>query len=159
VNIYTRSGDHGDTSYDGKTRVSKADAVIEALGTVDELNAALGVVRSHLDADIVLLAEAQQTLLRLGSELSVGIKAVTLADTDKLEAAIDVLDARLPELRNFIIPEGSPAVTFTHLARTVCRRLERRLVAVGQVDADSLRYVNRLADYLFVLGRGLGELG
>jgi cob(I)alamin adenosyltransferase len=149
----------------GGTRVSKADHRVDAYGEVDELNAWLGVVRaSDLDADIdEALLEIQRDLFALGAQLadpaeklgSQVAKAV-IADEEitRLENLIDRLETELPPLRRFILAGGTPAGAALHLSRAVCRRAERRIVALQPaVDSILVRYVNRLSDLLFVLGR------
>jgi cob(I)alamin adenosyltransferase len=167
--IYTRTGDEGETGLIGGARVSKSDPRIAAIGAVDELNAALGVVRVELGrmepmpAGIDRFVErAQHHLFNLGAELAMpgpGEKSATLiqdAETADLEAAMDGWEADLEPLREFILPGGSPAAAQLHLARCVCRRAERSLVelsAGAAVRPELLRYVNRLSDALFVAAR------
>jgi len=165
VKIYTRGGDTGKTSLFGGTRVSKADARVEAYGEVDELNAWLGSVRAHgLDPDIGdSLVRIQRDLFALGSQLAdpTGQVAQRLAkaalgdvDVTRLEELIDRLDAELPRLTHFILAGGSPPGAALHVARTICRRAERHVVALRPAPAPVLlRYMNRLSDLLFVLAR------
>jgi len=166
VKIYTKTGDEGQTSLFDKTRVSKADARVDAYGEVDELNACLGAVRAAgLDADLSSAVETiQQELFAVGARLadpSVRIAgrvvkaAVTAAQVERLEQLIDRLEDELPPLRRFILPGGSPAGALLHLARTVCRRAERRVVGLGggHVEAIVTVYLNRLSDLLFVMAR------
>jgi cob(I)alamin adenosyltransferase len=166
MKIYTKTGDAGETGLFAGARVRKDDVRIEAYGTVDELNAALGVVRSE-----PLPPEIDQTLERVQSELfSVGAELATpqpekhgLALIDEphialLERAIDNLEAGLPPLRNFILPGGSRTGALLHVARGICRRAERRVVALAhapdcEVSLRIIRYLNRLGDYLFVAAR------
>jgi cob(I)alamin adenosyltransferase len=165
VKIYTRTGDAGDTSLYGGVRVSKADARVDAYGEVDELNAFIGLARAEgidadLDAGIVLL---QRDLFALGAQLAdpadkiaPRVAKATLGDAEvvRLEAWIDRLETELPPLQRFILAGGCPAGAALHVARTVCRRAERRIVALHPpVDAVLVRYVNRLSDLLFVLSR------
>jgi len=165
VKIYTRTGDDGTTGLLGAGRVLKSDLRVEAYGSVDELNAVLGVARTldgerRLDAE---LGAIQNTLFRVGAELATtdprmleGLDRVSDADVATLESWIDRLESDLPQLRNFILPGGSPSAAELHLARTVCRRAERRLVALGareDVEPRLGRYLNRLADLLFVMAR------
>lgn len=163
--IYTRTGDKGDTHLIGG-RTSKASAQIEAIGTIDELNANLGFARSAngTDRGAALIAQIQSKLFSLGSELARGEKAdqvqvrqiatVSDADIEQMEKEIDLLTADLPELRNFILPGGSERGARLHVARAVCRRAERRLVVIKEtIRPEILRYVNRLADFLFTLAR------
>jgi cob(I)alamin adenosyltransferase len=166
MKIYTKTGDDGETGLFGGARVSKASARVEAYGTVDELNAALGVVRAAgaeaaLDA---LLGEVQSDLFTLGAELAtvpgkeaaLGIPLLNAKDIARLEAAIDASEATLAPLKNFVLPAGTPVAAALHLARTVCRRAERAVV--GLPDAETARgelmvYLNRLSDLLFSLAR------
>src|SRR5262245_2455575 len=165
VKIYTRTGDDGSTGLLGSGRVRKDDARVEAYGSVDELNAALGVARA-LDAQAWLAAEIdgiQAKLFALGAELA-ATNAAALASVERiadddvaaLERLIDRLEAELPPLRNFILPGGSALGAALHFARTVCRRAERRLVTLqagAAVEPLLVRYLNRLADLLFVMAR------
>ena len=177
MKIYTKTGDAGETGLFAGARVRKDDARIEAYGTVDELNAAVGVVRCE-----TLPPEIEQTLERVQSELfSVGAELATpqpqkhgLAIIDEphialLERAIDNLEAGLPPLRNFILPGGSRAGALLHVARGICRRAERRVVTLAhapgnEISLHIIRYLNRLGDYLFVAARfanveaGAGEV-
>jgi len=166
MKIYTRTGDKGDTGLFGGARVPKDDVRVEAYGTVDETNAAIGVARSHCQAPFVqqILDELQSDLFTLGAELStvsgheskLGIELLNEADVARLEHAIDECEAPLPPLKNFILPGGPPDVAALHLARTVARRAERRVLTLAQrepVRATALVYLNRLADLLFVLAR------
>jgi len=162
--IYTRTGDRGDTGLIGGRRVPKDALRVEAYGAVDELNAHLGAVRAQTaDADTAeLLDEIQHRLFDLGAELATpagaGGAGPAIGDDaiDRLERTIDRLQALLPPLREFILPGGTPLAAALHVARTVCRRAERRLVTLAReetVRADLLRYLNRLSDFLFVLAR------
>jgi cob(I)alamin adenosyltransferase len=166
VKIYTRTGDTGDTSLFDGTRVAKDDARVAAYGEIDELNAALGVARAA-GVDAALdgrLDHLQRDLFALGARLAdprsriaarVTKAALTAADIARLETWIDEAEAELTPLRRFILPGGSPAGAALHLARTICRRAERHVVALGPqaVEADLIAYVNRLSDLLFVLAR------
>jgi cob(I)alamin adenosyltransferase len=169
--IYTRTGDEGETSLLGSRRVRKDDLRIEAIGSIDEVNAALGVSRMELSRSGVApheldreLAQIQHRLFDLGAELagpSADIaRAGTILDADitELEAAIDRYEAGLEPLREFVLPGGSPAASQIHVARCVCRRCERRLVqlaALQPVRGEVLRYMNRLGDLLFVVARAV----
>jgi cob(I)alamin adenosyltransferase len=165
VKIYTRTGDAGETSLYGGTRVKKNDHRVDAYGDVDEANAWLGLARAstidaELDAEIVRL---QRDLFALGAQLAdpadhiaARVTKAALGDDDvaRLERLIDRLETELPPLRRFILAGGTPAGAALHVARTVCRRAERRMVALAPpVDPVLLRYVNRLSDLLFVLAR------
>jgi len=165
VKIYTRTGDGGETSLFDGTRVSKADSRVDAYGEVDELNAWLGFARaSRLGADLdEALVHIQRDLFALGAQradpadkIAARVTKVSLGEVDveRLEQLIDRLEAELPPLRRFILAGGAPPGAALHVARTVCRRAERRIVAL-QPPADPVlvRYVNRLSDLLFVLAR------
>jgi cob(I)alamin adenosyltransferase len=171
VKIYTRTGDAGETSLFDGTRVSKNDPRVETYGDVDELNAWLGLARASrvdpaIEQDIVQL---QRDLFALGAQLAdpadklaprVTKAIIGDADVTRLEAAIDRLEAELPPLRRFILAGGTPAGAALHVARTVCRRAERRMVALDPpVDPVLLRYVNRLSDLLFVMARVVNHRG
>jgi cob(I)alamin adenosyltransferase len=166
VKIYTKTGDAGETSLFDNSRVSKADARVDAYGEVDELNACLGAARAAgLDADLRILVESiQKELFAVGarladpsSRIAGRVTKAVLGDADvaRLEAAIDTLEAALPPLTKFILPGGSPAGALLHLARTVCRRAERRVIALGAgaVEPIVVVYLNRLSDLLFVMAR------
>jgi cob(I)alamin adenosyltransferase len=166
VKIYTKTGDSGETSLFDKTRISKADARVEAYGEVDELNACLGAARAaRLDADLTgVLEQIQTELFAIGARLAdpssrIALRVekvkVTDAEVTQLELLIDRLEEGLPPLRKFILPGGSTAGSLLHLARTVCRRAERRVVSLGPdaVDPVVIVYLNRLSDLLFVMAR------
>ncbi len=172
MKIYTKTGDDGETGTFGGPRVSKDAPRIEAYGTVDELNAVLGIVRSAgVPTDIdVLLGRIQNELFDVGAELATpdpqAMKLATIGAESiaRLEGAIDAFDGALPPLRNFIVPGGTAGAAYLHLARTVCRRAERRVVALSRQSAESAAsaagsfqriviYLNRLSDLLFVLSR------
>ena len=166
MKIYTKGGDGGETSLFDQTRVSKADARVDAYGEVDELNACLGAARALFGgdgADLVELTEAiQRDLFAVGAMLAdpsariaarVTKAAIGQGDVDRLEQAIDRLEAGLPPLRRFILPGGAPAGALLHLARTVCRRAERRVVGLAVADPLVVIYLNRLSDLLFVMAR------
>jgi cob(I)alamin adenosyltransferase len=166
VKIYTRGGDQGETGLIGGARVSKNALRVIAYGEVDELNAVLGVVLAEIPSpdDRLALAEIQRTLFELGAELATppeqararGTTPVQAERIAELEAAIDAMSERLPQLRHFILPGGTRPAAGLHLARTVCRRAERAAVGLAaqeQVRPQVLAYLNRLSDYLFVLAR------
>ena len=170
MKIYTKTGDKGQTALIGGRRVSKADLRIDAYGTVDELNSWIGLVRDQpVNADRKeLLKEIQDRLFTVGAELAtdpekVPIRAIPTIipdDVRLLEKAMDAMDAELPELRAFVLPGGHQAVSFCHLARTVCRRAERLVISLNEqsaVDELVLQYMNRLSDYLFVLSRKMAQ--
>jgi len=159
--IYTRTGDAGETGLIGGARVGKDDPRVRAYGEVDELNAALGLARGLLGARSPagkVLGRLQSELFELGAELAErGSKGrIGPAQARALEGEIDAWTAALPELKRFILPSGSPAGAALHLARGVCRRAERALVALSrreEVRPETLRYLNRLSDHLFTLAR------
>jgi cob(I)alamin adenosyltransferase len=165
MKIYTRSGDDGTTGVLGPGRLLKCAPRVEAYGQVDELNAALGVARA-LDAQGWLLAELasiQRLLFHLGAELAATsrealeqLTRLTDEDVTTLEQIIDRLDEALPPLTRFVLPGGGPLAAQLHVARTACRRAERAVVALAQVETVEprlIRYLNRLADLLFVMAR------
>jgi cob(I)alamin adenosyltransferase len=166
VKIYTKTGDTGETSLFDNTRVSKADPRVDAYGEVDEVNACLGAARAAgVDADLSALIESlQRDLFALGARLAdpsariaerVTKATIGAADVERLEGAIDRLEDGLPPLRRFVLPGGSPAGSLLHLARTVCRRAERRVIGLGAdaVEPIVVVYLNRLSDLLFVIAR------
>lgn len=161
--IYTRTGDQGSTGLGDGSRVAKDAARVEAYGTVDELNSVVGMLRTHalpepMDA---WLGEIQHRLFDLGGELCIpGHIIVTDAHVTSLENWLDRLNDDLEPLADFILPGGSPAAAACHLARTVCRRAERRVVTLQArepVNGPALRYLNRLSDLLFVMSRSLNR--
>ena len=172
MKIYTKTGDQGTTSLFGGKRVSKSDLRIDAYGTVDELNSYIGLLR---DQDVnkkrnAVLVEIQDRLFTVGSILATEpgntkVKIPMLQDGDVtfLEKQIDVMDSQLPPMKSFVLPGGHVSVSFGHVARTVCRRAERLVIALDQqekVDSLVLKYLNRLSDYLFILCRMMTqELG
>ena len=157
--ITTRTGDAGDTGLGDGSRVSKDHPRVRALGELDELNSAIGVLLAEeLPAEVTgLLGEVQHDLFDLGGELSIpGHAMLGDAQISRLDAAIEQWNAELPPLKEFILPGGTRAAALAHLARTVCRRAERSVVALGQKDgisAHARRYLNRLSDLLFTLAR------
>ncbi len=162
--IYTRGGDAGETSLGSGARVPKDDARIEAYGDVDELNALLGaaLARGVPEPAASWLPLVQNELFDLGADLAVPLDdprerlRVTGEQVERLEAWCDEANEGLPMLRSFILPGGSEAAALLHLARTVCRRAERRAVALArreEVNAEALAYLNRLSDLLFILAR------
>ena len=170
MKIYTKTGDAGSTSLFGGTRVSKHHIRIESYGTLDELNSWLGLIRDQLeDSDTSReLIRIQAELFTLGAELatepekSERLKIQTLGEREiqLLEESIDRMNENLPEMTHFILPGGHTAVSYCHLARTVCRRAERRMSLLDEqqkLSETALAYINRLSDYLFVLGRHLGQ--
>jgi cob(I)alamin adenosyltransferase len=166
MRIYTRRGDSGETELLGGVRVSKDSPRLDAIGTLDELNAVLGLARAQrLPEDLDGLVERlQNELLIAGAELAAvpsaapAVQSISARHVEAVEADIDLFDSRLPPLRGFIIPGGATSAALFHLARTVCRRAERRLAALVQADKHAvspsmLAYVNRLSDLFFVLAR------
>ena len=165
MKLYTKTGDDGTTGLFGGGRVPKTSARVGAYGSVDETNAAIGVARAApLDMTVDgVLARVQEDLFALGAELAclpgreskLGMPPLSEADIERLERAIDVADAACPPLRSFILPGGSPQAAALHVARTVCRRAERAVLAMD--DAPPRReivvYLNRLSDLLFALAR------
>jgi cob(I)alamin adenosyltransferase len=171
--IYTRGGDKGETSLGNGARVPKHALRVAAFGTVDEANAAIGIARLHVDAGVeAMLARIQNDLFDLGADLCTpeggrraaeqGALRVLAAQVERLEGEIDQMNAALAPLDSFILPGGTPAAAYLHLARTITRRAERlvsELAAAETVNPEALRYLNRLSDHLFVLGRRLNDNG
>lgn len=166
--IYTKTGDDGTTGLVGGSRVKKTDIRLEAYGTVDELNSFLGVLRSQAIGvqEKQLILKIQHKLFNIGSRLASDEKgeaftaglAITDADIELLEKAIDQYELSLPELNHFIIPGADPASAQCHAARTVCRRAERRVLEFAgnlPTHINTIKYLNRLSDFLFVLSRKL----
>ena len=173
--IYTRTGDKGTTRLATGAPVSKASARVEAYGAIDEVNACIGLARVHTSADAILdamLARIQNELFDLGADLATpsqagetAASALRILDSQvtRLETEIDQLNEGLPPLASFILPGGAPAAAALHLARTVCRRGERILVAAVEggetIGGPAMRYVNRLSDFLFVAARHANDRG
>ena len=170
MKIYTRTGDTGETALFDGSRVSKAHERVDAYGEIDELNACLGLARaSGMDAEITeMVLTLQRDLHAVAAQLAdpahriaerVTKAAIQHADVDRLESWIDRLENELPPLRRFILAGGSQAGAVLHVARTVCRRAERRIVGLGADAAapEVLAYVNRLSDLLFVLARAVNQ--
>jgi len=162
--VITRGGDGGDTSLGDGERVPKEAPRIEAIGAVDEANAVIGLLRLHADAEAdAMLARIQNDLFDVGADLCVpgeGGDRLRLTDAPmaRLEAEAAAMNAALPGLTSFVLPGGTPAAAYAHLARTVVRRAERRVVALARAEAvngELIRYLNRLSDHLFVLSRRL----
>lgn len=176
MKIYTKTGDKGETGLYGGTRISKASARVESYGNIDELNAAIGVSKSHIEDIEVInqLKQIQFDLFTVGSEASTPIDKLFLAngkarlplvisdkEIEELENWMDDMETKLEPLQYFILPGGGKAATFLHVARTVCRRAERSLVFLNQsedVRPEMIKYLNRLSDYLFVLARYISKL-
>ena len=173
--IYTRTGDDGTTALGSGRRVAKFDLRVECYGTLDETNAAIGLARLHTRLDHALdamIARIQNDLFDLGAELCYpdeskdarGRLSVSDAQVERLESEIDALNRELQPLRSFVLPGGTQAASFLHLARTVSRRAERLMVALAArpnepVGGSALRYINRLSDFLFVAARCANDKG
>jgi len=162
--IYTRTGDDGSTGLGDGSRVAKENLRVEAYGTVDEANSAIGVVLSvgGLPAAITrCLTEVQHDLFDLGGELCIpGHRIIEAAHVQRLETELDGFNEDLPPLKEFILPGGGPATAACHVARAVCRRAERRCWSLARVESvapEVLKYLNRLSDLLFVLARVLAR--
>lgn len=163
MTIYTKTGDNGYTSLADGTRVSKADVRIDTYGTSDELNSWVGLLRASLRNEDGILEETdrqlhflQNKLFNLGAELSLASGDwIEMSDVCQLEGWIDAMQAHLPRQRAFILPVGGHSVSVCQICRTICRRLERKMIVLG-VKKDSLVFVNRMSDYLFVLARYIG---
>jgi len=161
--IYTRTGDDGSTGLSDGARIAKDHPRIEAIGAVDELNSAIGIVIAHaLPTSLAaMLTGIQHTLFDLGGELSMpGTACVTEEPVTRLEQWLDTLNAELSPLKEFILPGGSPAAATCHMARAICRRAERRLHTLSQrqpVNPAAVAYLNRLSDLLFVMARELNR--
>lgn len=169
MKIYTKTGDKGKTGLFGGARIDKDDIRIESYGTVDELNSFIGslIAQLSIDSEIAVLSEVQNRLFTIGSNLASDPSKEMItpdleeSDIELLENSMDRMNAELPGLRAFIMPGGSPAIATAHICRTVCRRAERRVVSlskVSQVDSIIVRYLNRLSDYLFVVGRMIAHV-
>jgi len=166
MRIYTKTGDDGTTGLIGGSRVKKYDVRLEAYGTVDELNSHIGLI---LTAEIderarKMLTEIQSKLFIIGSQLAMDDEAEKIMpripcsekDIEQLEEEMDHMFEVLPRLNHFILPAGSPGTAYAHIARTVCRRAERRIVELSdkkEIEPGLIKYINRLSDYLFVLAR------
>lgn len=167
MKIYTKTGDKGETSLIGGTRVWKNNPRIEAYGTIDELNSHLGLLTTYQlqNEDVEFLQQIQHKLFSIGSYLATDINRTDLKaasilteeDVATLEKAIDRMDATLPELKNFVLPGGSAAAATAHICRTITRRAERRMLDLINNNIDIadliLQYINRLSDYFFTLSR------
>ena len=169
--IYTRGGDNGETSLGDGSRVPKHALRVAAYGTVDEVNAAIGIVRLHIDPEVdAMLGRIQNDLFDLGADLctpedghrAAGALRIAAAQIVRLEQEIDAMNASLRPLDSFILPGGSAAAAHLHLARTIARRAERLVSDLAQrepVNPEALKYLNRLSDHLFVLARKLNDNG
>lgn len=167
MKIYTKKGDKGSTSLIGGKRVPKNDIQIEAYGTVDELNSWIGLIRDQSIPDIQIneLLEIQDRLFTIGSLLAeskegskMKLPQLLPSDITALEEQIDTMNETLPPMTSFVLPGGHSVVSYTHIARCVCRRAERLVVALNEINGgyeDIMQYLNRLSDYIFVLSRYL----
>ena len=162
--IYTKTGDKGDTALGDGSRVSKDSERVIAYGNVDELNASIGIVKNYANPEMSgVLAEIQNDLFDLGADLCVpdenkSQKKLRISNNQvkKLESNIDIMNKNLQPLKSFILPGGSKTASFMHLSRTICRRAERSLVSLNRkekINANALKYLNRLSDWLFVASR------
>ena len=169
MKIYTKTGDQGTTGLFGGTRVSKADDRVETYGTVDELNAHIGLVRDQKvnRERQAIFQEIQENLFNIGALLAADpaqdnlkLPRVEASDVQHLEQQMDEMDETLPNMRYFILPGGHPSVSIGHVARCVCRRAERQVVRFSEqntVDPFIIIYLNRLSDWLFVFTRTMGQ--
>ncbi len=162
--IYTKIGDNGTTGLGDGKRIAKDDVRVEAFGTVDELNCAIGMLISQLDKSETIaihLTSIQHDLFNLGGELCIpNTKLIDEDDVTRIEQTLDELNTELPYLKDFILPGGNLAASSCHLARAICRRAERRMVSLHQqqpLNVHSLAYINRLSDLLFVIARVLAR--
>lgn len=161
--IYTRTGDDGTTGLGDGSRIAKDDARVEAMGAVDELNSTLGLIRTEPlpEGIAAALSDIQHNLFDLGGELSIpGYELVSSDAIGVLETELDRLNTELDPLKDFILPGGTRAAAWCHLARAVCRRAERRVVSLAaqtELTGVPRQYLNRLSDYLFVLSRHLNK--
>jgi cob(I)alamin adenosyltransferase len=169
--IYTKGGDKGETSLGDGSRVKKHALRVEAYGTVDEANAAIGVARLHAEgAALEMLARIQNDLFDLGADLCTpeagrkgeGALRIVASQTERLEHEIDAMNAELKPLDSFILPGGTPLAAQLHVARTVTRRAERLVTALAEIETlnpEAVKYLNRLSDHLFVLSRVANQPG
>jgi cob(I)alamin adenosyltransferase len=169
--IYTKSGDKGQTALGDGTRLPKHSLRIAAYGTVDEANAAIGIARLHVGADSdEMMARIQNDLFDLGADLCVpeggrrseGALRIVEAQVERLEHEIDAMNAELAPLNSFVLPGGTAAAAYLHLARTIVRRAERLIVELSEQEklgAAVIKYINRLSDHLFVMARYVNERG
>ena len=165
MKVYTKTGDKGETSLFGGTRVSKGNLRIHAYGTVDELNSYIGLLRdlSNVESSCTQLVRIQDRLFTLGAILATESESakkrlplIHQTDIEYLEKAIDKMESTLDPIKTFVLPGGHPTVSYCHIARCVCRRAERLTVELAEdhkIDGLVIKYLNRLSDYLFVLSR------
>tara|TARA_B100001769_G_scaffold274369_1_gene272632 strand:+ start:4820 stop:5365 length:546 start_codon:yes stop_codon:yes gene_type:complete len=162
--IYTKTGDHGETGLGDSSRVEKFNPRIESLGNIDELNSVIGILLTEKlpDDKVIILNKIQHDLFDIGGELSIpNHMKINEKKISFLEKTLDEMNNELPPLKEFILPGGSKASSYCHLARTVCRRVERnlfKLTKTDKVNEASLKYINRLSDVLFVLARFLNKI-
>jgi cob(I)alamin adenosyltransferase len=159
--IYTRTGDDGSTGMADGSRVAKDDLILQAIGEVDELNSQLAVLVCHAPDDFGAVIRAiQNELFNVGAELSMGQAMIGQEHVYALENSLDEMNKNLTPLKEFILPGGGLAASYCHVARAVCRRVERSLVSLhkqNELNSHLLAYVNRLSDYLFVLARAVSK--
>jgi cob(I)alamin adenosyltransferase len=159
--IYTRTGDDGSTGMADGTRVAKDDLLVHVMGEVDELNSQLAVVACHAADDFTeSIRTIQNELFNVGAELTLGETMIKQENIDWLEQSLDEINQSLTPLKEFILPGGGLAASHCHVARTVCRRVERSLVSLDRqnnLNKHLLAYINRLSDYLFVLARAISK--
>ncbi|VAW51390.1 ATP:Cob(I)alamin adenosyltransferase [hydrothermal vent metagenome] len=159
--IYTRTGDDGSTGMADGSRVAKDNLLVHAIGEVDELNSQLAVVACHApDIFVEAIRFVQNELFNVGAELSMGTEIIQQANVEWLEKSLDDLNESLTPLKEFILPGGGLAASHCHVARAICRRVERSLVSLNKENSLNtflLAYVNRLSDYLFVLARAISQ--
>lgn len=176
MKIYTKTGDSGETGLYGGVRISKASTRVDSYGNIDELNAFIGIAKSHIELPIVLsqLKKIQFDLFTIGSEAATPYEKLFLAngksrlsltisekEIEELEEWMDWYDDQLEPLKFFILPGGGKSATFLHAARTICRRAERSLVLLReteQIRPEIIKYMNRLSDYLFILARYVSKI-
>lgn len=162
--IYTRTGDDGTTGLGDGTRTDKDSLRVEAFGTIDELNSAIGLVRSFCEQSDIdhCLEQVQHQLFNIGGELCMpGMTLLEANQVEQLEQQLDVFNDSLPPLQEFILPGGGASAAHTHMARTICRRAERRVLSLAReasLNEPILRYLNRLSDLLFVIARVLSRV-
>lgn len=158
MKIYTRTGDDGTTALFGGKRIAKDNPIVEAYGTVDELTSSLGIVIEYASEHLETLTRIQKNLYKIMAAVSGAQTSLDFLtnETTHLEEEIDKLTQTLPPLHRFVLPQGSSGTAYTHQARTICRRAERRLVAITS-DLKIRVYINRLSDYLFTLSRILAK--
>ena len=166
MKVYTKTGDDGTTSLFSGKRVPKHDVRIKAYGTIDELNSWIGLVRDHAGDEIhTELVRIQNNLMTIGSQLAndsdnLPIPKISEEQVEHLEKSIDRITAELPPLKNFVIPGGHPLISYSHLARCVCRRAERHITElkdITSIDPEIVFYINRLSDYFFTLSRKFSQ--